>query len=156
MSFKNDVLPIFEHSCGLSSSCHGDRSDIGARGIFLGCDMATSLTCTVSPPVGPQVYPHLVGAEAGAPLETTSMPFITAGDPSMSFLMHKLDNDLCTVPGCVADNIAVAQAGDTPGSRGAGTPANWCGTFMPYNVQVLDTSARDTIRRWIKQGAMDN
>src|SRR5581483_10309892 len=53
VSFSTDVLPIFEHSCGLSSSCHGDRSDIRARGIFLGCDMATSMACIVSPPVAP-------------------------------------------------------------------------------------------------------
>lgn len=158
VSFQKDVLPIFEHSCGLSSTCHGDPSDRATRGIFLGCDMSTSMSCTVAPPVAPQVYPQLVGAMADKPLET-SMPFITPGDPSMSYLIHKMDDDLCTVTGCIAEdagNVAVAQAGDTPGSVGPNQPPNWCGVFMPYNVLVLDPATRDTVRRWIKQGAMNN
>ena len=156
VSFSTDVLPIFEHSCGLSSSCHGDRSDIGARGIFLGCDITTSMACSVSPPVAPQVYPNLAGPEAGAPLETTAMPFVTPGDPSQSYLMHKIDGDLCTVTGCVMSNAAVMQAGDEPGTAGQGQPPNWCGTPMPFNLPFIDPSQRDTIRRWIKQGALDN
>ena len=156
VSFSTDVLPIFEHSCGLSSSCHGDRSDIRARGIFLGCDMATSMACVVSPPVAPQVYPSLVGPEAGTPLETTAMPFVMPGDPEQSYLMHKIDGDVCMVTGCVTDNAAVKQAGDTPGAAGPGQPSSWCGMLMPFNLALIDPARRDTIRRWIKQGALDN
>jgi hypothetical protein len=152
VSFQNDVLPVFEHSCGISSSCHNDPSVIPTRGIFLGCDMNTSMTCAVMPPVAPKVYPHIVGATADKPLET-SMPYITPGDPSMSFLMYKMDDNLCGQMGCKANNNAVSQAGDTPAMVGA---PNWCGTFMPYNVQPLDVATRDTIRRWIAQGAKNN
>jgi hypothetical protein len=81
------------------------------------------------------------------------MPFITPGDPSQSFLMHKMDGDLCTLTGCVADNAAVTQAGDTPSAAGA---PNWCGTQMPFNLALIDPAKRDTVRRWIKQGALDN
>jgi hypothetical protein len=156
VSFSKDVLPIFEHSCGLSSSCHGDTTDRAARGIFLGCDMTTSMNCAVTPPVSPQVYPHLVGAMADKPLEETSMPYITPGDPSKSYLMLKMDDNLCSVTGCTMSNVPVTQAGDVPGSVGANQPPNWCGVFMPYNVTVLDPAVRDTVRRWIAQGAMNN
>src|SRR5271165_6652885 len=33
ISFKKDVLPLFERSCGLSSSCHYDPSNSGNLGI---------------------------------------------------------------------------------------------------------------------------
>jgi len=75
------------------------------------------------------------------------MPFVTPGDPTMSYLMHKMDDDLCVVTGCIPNNVAVSSAE---------MMAPWCGTFMPYQVMVLDTGTRDTIRRWIQQGAMNN
>jgi hypothetical protein len=72
--------------------------------------------------------------------------------------MHKLDNDLCSLQGCVTGsaNVAVGQARDTPGSGGTNDPPNWCGVFMPYQMSVLDVCRRDTIRRWIAQGAPNN
>src|SRR5258708_10665126 len=110
ISFSKDVMPIFEHSCGLSSSCHNDPTVIGTLGIFLGCDTATSMSCAVANP-GPQVYADLVGSpdagEAGAPLvplEIKSMPYVTAGGPSNNYIMHKLHNDQCTVTHRLADN----------------------------------------------------
>jgi hypothetical protein len=190
VSFKNDVLPLFEHSCGLSGSCHGEPTDVAQRGIFLGCDInsnaagcATSNSmpcqCDQTNP-GPQVYAGLVasadaGAEAGAvstPLEETCMPFITPGDPTKSYLMHKVDGDECTLTCCIPQNMAVTAAeiqeeGLVLPDGGSG----WCGQFMPYNVALLPTgpvcggtatcsapasAARDTIRAWIAQGALNN
>jgi hypothetical protein len=54
------------------------------------------------------------------------------------------------------NNTAVASAMDTPGTAGPNYPTNYCGVFMPYQVSVLEASQRDTIRRWIAQGAMNN
>jgi hypothetical protein len=167
VSFKNDVAPIFSFSCAISSSCHGGdpTQDISTRGLFLGCsaqslDAGSCYALNLDPAaLADEVYQGLVGAgDAGPnkPIETSSMPFVTAGDPSKSYLMHKLDNDLCNIQDCVMNNTAVAQAMDTPGTAGTNYPSNWCGVFMPYQVSVLEPSKRDTVRRWIAQGAMNN
>ena len=72
-----------------------------------------------------------------------AMNLITAGDPSQSFLMHKMDdthndqNLTCTAqPG--------AESGDP------------CGDTMPQGSPLLDACERDLFRRWIAQGAADN
>jgi len=171
VSFKNDVLPVFEHSCGLSMSCHAAKSDIMQRGIYLGCDInlnPTTTTCTETNP-GPDVYNGLITSPM-TPLEESCMPFVKPGDPTMSYLMHKMDGDQgCTVSCCTMNNMAVQAAEGAAGP----VPANgWCGTFMPYQVALLPTgpvcgtgsancsqpaqAARDTVRAWIKQGAMNN
>jgi hypothetical protein len=163
VSFKNDVAPILSFSCGISTSCHGGdpRQDVMVRGLFLGCtaSQVEGGTCNATGDVPTLVYQGLVGiGDAGPdkPLEITSMPFVTASDPSKSFLMHKLDNDLCNLQGCVMNNTAVNQAMDVPGSAGPNYPSNWCGVYMPYQVSVLEAQRRDVIRRWIAQGAMNN
>jgi hypothetical protein len=168
VSFKNDVMPIFEHSCGLSSSCHGDPSDVAARGIYLGCDInlnPTTTTCTATNPA-PDVYAALITTPA-QPLEESCMPFIKPGDPINSYLMHKMDGDQCVVTCCTNPNVAVMQA---EGMSGPVAADGWCGTFMPYQVMLLPagpvcggttdctkaTPTRDTVRAWIQQGAMNN
>ncbi|MGO9834524.1 MAG: hypothetical protein ACLP1X_09935 [Polyangiaceae bacterium] len=166
VSFKNDVFPIFQFSCGISSSCHGgDPSmDIAARGLFLGCSSASidAGTCMATGDEVSQVYAGLVGTAANTPIEETCMPFVMAGDPTMSYLMHKMDGDQCIVTCCKEGNAAVMAAEGM---------APWCGQFMPYQVMVLPAGpvcggstdcsqpgafARDTIRAWIAQGAMNN
>jgi hypothetical protein len=136
-AFAKDVLPIFEHSCGLGSSCHGDP--YVAR-LFLGCDSTVpGTTCTVVSP-GPQVYQAIAGKPA---VEDPSMPYVTAGDPSRSYLMHKVDGDQCTLESeCAPGNSLVA-----------GQPWPSCGLAMPQNLGLIDKGSRDTIRRWIAQGA---
>jgi hypothetical protein len=163
VSFKNDVAPILAFSCGISSSCHGGdpMQDISVRGLFLGCSAQSICegTCLAGGDITAGVYAGLVGrGDAGPdkPLEIAGMPFVTPGDPGQSYIMHKLDDDLCNLQGCVVGNAAVVGAGDTPGSAGANNPANSCGVAMPYQVSVLDVCRRDTIRRWIAQGALDN
>jgi hypothetical protein len=58
---------------------------------------------------------------------------VTPGDPSNSYLMHKLDADQCQF-------AAQCVAGD-------------CLKPMPYDVGSLTTDKRDLVRRWIAQGA---
>jgi hypothetical protein len=166
VSFKNDVFPIFQFSCGISSSCHGGdpMSDIGQRGLFLGCTDSSleAGTCTATGDGLAQVYAGLVGASANTPIEETCMPFVMPGDPTKSYLMHKMDGDQCTVTCCKPDNAAVMAAE---------MMAPWCGQFMPYQVMTLPagpvcggssdcsqpgTNSRDTVRAWIAQGAMNN
>ena len=121
VSFQNDVMPIFAASCGLSTSCHGAES--GPR-IFLGSK--TNMN-------GAAILAQTVGVPA---TELTAMSYITASDPTKSFLMHKMDGDMCTLN-------AQCVNGD-------------CGLSMPQNNDLLDVSRRDTVRRWIAQGAPNN
>jgi hypothetical protein len=189
VSFSQDVLPLFERSCGLSSSCHYDPGPtvINSLGIFLGCDIhfdagAGSVNSCMTADPGPIVYRDLVGdpdggADAGPlkPLEITGMPFVTPGNPEQSYLMHKIDGDMCALTTCVMNNPAVSMATDTPGTTGV---SNWCGSQMPYENDPLpgantgtdptaavcggssctdpSTFSANTIRAWIAQGAPNN
>ncbi len=124
VSFKTDVMPIFEQSCQ-SSSCHGiAQSPQG--GLFLGAELAKGSDSD-------KVYAGLVGKPSG---QLPSMPFVTAGDPTTSYLMHKLDGDQCMYQmSCVGRDCLKAR---------------------PYDTGALAVDTRDIVRRWIAQGAPDN
>jgi hypothetical protein len=125
VSFGNDVLPIFKQSCGLSLSCHGGSAATTGR-VFLGSNQV------MTDPT--MVHDGIVGV---ATIDLPSMPFVTAGDPSKSFLLHKMDGDQC-----LFDSQCVTLAGNPPG----------CGVSMPQDLPLLDVPSRDTVRRWIAQG----
>lgn len=134
VSFAADVTPILRSTCALTDSCHGAPSVVAESRPFLGFanpdeGMASAQT----------IIDGLVGVKS---TEDLSMNLVTAGDPSQSFLMHKLDDDQCTL---------ISQCMMGPSFR-----AN-CGVFMPYQYpDILDVATRDVIRRWIKQGARNN
>jgi hypothetical protein len=74
--------------------------------------------------------------------EDPNMDIIAAGDPEHSYLMHKLDYDECqyaTTCNATRNQLFVN-----------------CGLGMPYSSGTLDNPTRDTIRRWIAQGAKNN
>lgn len=80
------------------------------------------------------------------------MPYVTRGDPSKSYLMHKLDGDLCVLKGCIPDNPLVLGTYAMFVS-----PPPWCGGLEPYQAGgPLDDTSRDLVRRWIAQGAKNN
>lgn len=79
-----------------------------------------------------QVYGALVG-QMSAQMQ---MAFVAPGEPAMSYLIHKVDGDQCQFTAqCVAND---------------------CGKTMPYDTGALDQATRDTLRRWIAQGAQQN
>jgi hypothetical protein len=123
VSFQNDVLPILVQSCAFTS-CHGASSG-GNNGIKLGSKTQPN------DPVA--IRAGFVGVKAP---ELPTMNFVTAGDTSQSYVMHKLDGDQCKLD---------AQC----------TKAS-CQSSMPQNGDVLPVATRDTIRRWIAQGALEN
>ncbi len=132
-SFQNDVMPIFLNSCSFSG-CHNVASDMGELGaptVFLGSKTV--------PSENSGVYADIVGV---ASTELPSMDYVKAGDPENSFIMHKADGD----QGCYE---AMCPALPTD----IGPP---CGNPMPYQQATLDVTSRDTIRRWIAEGAMNN
>ncbi len=133
-SFQTDVMPIFLNSCSFSG-CHNmpsDTGELGAPTIFLGSKTV--------PGANGSVFADIVGV---ASTENPSMDYVKAGDPANSFLMHKADGDQC---------LFASSCAALPAS--AGVPA--CGDSMPMGQALIDVSARDTIRRWIAEGAMNN
>jgi hypothetical protein len=125
ISFKHDVMRLFNNSCGLST-CHGTTT-APQGGLFLGAESAMRSDAAA-------VNAMIVGRSSG---ELPSMPFVTAGDPSQSYLMHKLDGDQCQF--------------DSRCSGGS------CLSLMPSGgSQLLPSAIRDLLRRWIAQGAQDN
>jgi hypothetical protein len=134
VSFKTDVLPIFQQSCGIAgATCHGDIAgeDAGLQRPFLGLFDGGTVPATV------------ISAIVGVPSnEDPQMNEVTASSAANSFLMHKLDGDQCTLATSCAKGSTIYTT---------------CGANMPQtSLTLLDVSTRDTIRRWIAQGATSN
>ncbi len=131
VSFKTDVLPVFQRSCGVSTQCHGDASVPFQDRPFFGPNKNTTATA--------DDIAKIIAGSVGVPsaLET-SMPIITAGDPEHSFLMYKMDGEvLCGKLDCASTDA--------------------CGGIMPQGAtEPLATAERTAIRRWIAQGAANN
>lgn len=127
VSFKTDVLPTFQQSCGLSNSCHGDQAGPADRpylGPAMGI-MASAADITA-----------IFNANVNADAVHASMKIVAPGKPEASFLMYKLDGSFS------CSGVTCAAAG--------------CGTSMPQGSGALSESSRDAIRRWIAQGAQNN
>jgi len=134
VSFASDVLPVFQTSCGIAgATCHGNPM-VNAK--------ATGQPYLGMPTGGTDAGQVLAGIVGVPSAEDPQMNNVTAGQPAQSWLMHKLDGDQC---------LYAAQC------KATGNPvfAN-CGLQQPYSSGVLDLATRDTIRRWIAQGAKDN
>lgn len=131
VSFKTDVLPIFQRSCGLSDSCHGNASVPKALQPYLGPNKDTTATAENIA----QILAGIVGKKS---VTEPSMDLVAASDPEHSFLMYKLDGEvLCDKLSCAANNK--------------------CGDIMPQGYKTpMKEEERMTIRYWIAQGAANN
>lgn len=69
-------------------------------------------------------------------IELPNMSFVKPGDPRESFLMRKMDGSQCALN---------AQCEDKD-----------CGQSMPRGDELLPIEQRDTVRRWIAQGAKND
>lgn len=65
-----------------------------------------------------------------------TMSLVKPGDPRESFLMRKIDGSACVLD-------AQCKDGD-------------CGDTMPRREEIMPIETRDTIRRWIAQGAKND
>jgi hypothetical protein len=147
ISFRKDVLPIFQSSCATNgTSCHG--GDSAMQPMTVGALILGSVDGGAP---SMSVVAGLVGvgaAEAATTSFMSTMNLVTAGDPANSFLMHKMDNDQCTLESqCMAYKLAYPK----------------CGSLMPNVLDPMKMTAvqlpvaqRDIVRAWIKQGAKDN
>jgi hypothetical protein len=133
VSFRKDVMPIFHESCG---GCHKAPMNMTPHSLELGGGDAG-----VEPSA---LLTKLVGSKAA---EAPEMDLIAPGDPANSYLMHKMDNDQCTL-----------SAQCNAGTLGSKIPN--CGNAMPpvpaSMPPKLSSATRDIVRAWIHQGAQDN
>jgi hypothetical protein len=131
VSFKSDVLPVFEQSCSLSMSCHGTASSPTTSAGYQPYLGKTSMDTT------PSDVSKILMLIVGQPSPTaTNEKIVDPGHPETSFLMQKMDGTV------MCSSIQCISAG--------------CGTSMPQNVEPLPAATRDKIRDWIKQGAQNN
>jgi hypothetical protein len=135
VSFANDVLiPIFQVSCSMGgSTCHGDPSVATLPVLkrpYLGPASGTADAATIETILCGLMQPAA---------EDPSMPMVSPGSDTNSFLMHKMDDTQGTLD---------CSAGDDSGN---------CGAFMPnMAVTILPQTKRDTVRAWINEGAPNN
>ncbi len=128
VSFKADVMPIFQTSCSIGTSCHGTVSGSAGK-VFLGppvADMPTQMDLD-------GVHAQTVGVASG---KLTTLKIVEAGNPEKSFLMHKMDGELT----CADATCDAAK----------------CGVPMPFANPKLDETKLETVRLWIAQGAKND
>jgi hypothetical protein len=158
VSFKTDVLPIFQASCALSTSCHGCDPTMtpgcttGGISPFLGTPMADGtptamqIAAIISATVGKASTAQASTVDPSTMVGNPDMMIVAAGSPQTSFMMYKLDGD----PNAADPTQEVTCATLTC------TAGKTCGLAMPSGGPQLAQASRDTIRRWIAQGAMNN
>jgi hypothetical protein len=125
VSFTNDVVPIITFGCAVDT-CHGSK---GSGGLKLDDPEKSSNERAAA-----KIYPQLINQASEAHL---TMKRVVAGEPENSFLMHKLDWDMCNF------DTATCAHGD-------------CGVGMPQDGEILTEAERNTVRKWIVQGAKQN
>ena len=124
VSFKTDIVGnVFKNHCAFSG-CHGDEQIL-----FLAYPKDDTVH-TTDPGV---IITNIVNAPSK---ELPTMPYVTPGDPTNSYMMHKMDGDNCTFQAkCVNQD---------------------CIDTMPRGNDLLDVPTRDLLRRWIAQGAKND
>ncbi len=137
VTFKADVLPIFRTSCGLSASCHQSQTPPLPAEQYLGPSLS------MPAPTAAQIASILSGIVGVKSVDEPDMDVVAPGDPAHSFMMYKLDGDPTNVNGLTCPNLKCA--------------ANMsCLLAMPSGGPQLPSTERDTIRRWIAQGAKND
>jgi WD40-like Beta Propeller Repeat len=139
VSFGTDVMPIFQRGCTLSSVCHGQVNNLAEEGLYLGDNAGGTSPTTI--------HDVLVGVPSR---EDPSMNLVTAGDPSSSYLWHKVYGDQNSNPS-VARGCA-----NTPSQCTDCTTSTPCGGSQPYLGAPLGSADLCTIQSWIGQGALNN
>jgi hypothetical protein len=152
VSFKSDVIPsVFQASCAVTSSCHGQMNNVMAMNLYLGptsMDVPHPTTADIN-----TAWNAIVNVSA---LENTSMKLVAPGSTATSFLWQKVqpdpNADSATKMGCAA-----TLATNPPISCVDCTMSQPCGTFMPYlGTGQLTSDQLCTLESWITQGAMNN
>ncbi len=150
VSFKTNVLPVFQMSCTLSNECHGQMNNAPEESLYLGENSSVSATDPNA------VYMGLVGV---ASKENPSMPLIKANSLDNSFLWQKVAV-IGMDPGPSASLLAGCSAAPAPLCSDC-SPSAPCGVYMPYQGEPLTINAQGAalqcaLQSWIVQGAQNN
>jgi hypothetical protein len=138
VTFAADVLPIFRNSCGLSSACHGSQTNPSLPAQhFYGPPVSSPA------PTAAQIAAIFAGSVGVKSIDNPDMDVIDPSHPESSFMMYKIDTDPQNVAGVTCSKLTCASAGT-------------CASGMPLTGTLLPAATRDTIRRWIAQGAMND
>jgi hypothetical protein len=133
VSFSSTIVPIFQSNCTTGGNmCHGDPgvTTLAQKRPYLGPQPGA----TVAQSTLKTIWSGLMVNSA----EDPSMPLVSPGSDTNSFLMHKVDD---------TTNTLDCSTGDDDGN---------CGLPMPYTASMLPQATRDTIRAWINGGAPEN
>jgi len=128
-SFADDVIPIFQTSCALSSKCHQSG---GSAEEDLALGLPSSMTMDSDQITA--VHAAIVNVDANR----ADMKLVVPGDPAGSFLLAKCeytDFTVCSTVTCSAKG---------------------CGGLMPASSNKLDEADLNTLRAWIQDGAKNN
>jgi hypothetical protein len=139
VSFKTDVIPVFQQSCTLSSECHGQMNNVPEESLYLGENAGGTNAGTV--------YSMIVGVPAK---EIPSMNLVTAGDLDNSYLWHKINDSMTDL-----QNLG-SQCMMAPTACSDCRTGQPCGSTMPYPSGTIDPTFACTIQNWISNGAQNN
>jgi hypothetical protein len=163
VSFVGDVMPIFVHSCAFSG-CHITPPPIDGGPPPGNLEFLFVQDHTV--PIAMYARQAYDGIVSKPTIEVPTMNFVTPGDPANSFLMRKMDFALCDLADkCAADNPLFNkynrpdQAYPAPNGCGVGMPPDLlddAGAMQPLVDALGMPTQRETVKRWIAQGAMFN
>ena len=115
-TFSQDVVPLFQGSCGFGSGCHGTAQPAGHVQLTLGSGDAATLLARLKE----------------KSVREPSLPLVDPGNPSGSFLLHKVTGDYTGLP-CAPSA---------------------CGERMPQRSTSLPQESLDMLELWIQQGAV--
>lgn len=135
VTFAADVLPIFQTSCG-QSVCHGSQTEPLPAEHFYGPPVGTTATTA-------QIAAIFAGSVGQKSVDEPDMDVIDPGHPESSFMMYKIDADPMNPDGVTCSKLACVAA-------------QTCVSGMPLSGTQLPAATRDTIRRWIAQGAKND
>jgi hypothetical protein len=140
VSFSSQIQPILQGSCGVGGpTCHGQSGSGSAQNLYLAEPKANA--DGLGDPT--TILKGIVGV---ASLEVPTMDIISAGDPTNSYLMHKIDGDFASIMSeCAPISNPFPNAITVP-----------CGVQMPQSSPPLLTSEATLIWDWIAQGAQNN
>lgn len=117
LSYAEDIQPIWDANC--VTGCHAPPDQGGNPAAIVLLHDESS-------------YDRLVDQFAA----TATIPYVTPGEPTESYLMHKLDGSQTIDPAV------------------GGCDCNGGGSTMPLGATQLDLEVRNRVRTWIEQGAM--
>jgi hypothetical protein len=155
VSFKTDVMPIFQRSCTLVT-CHGSENDNNPsppqEGLLLGDNTPGSTTgLPVVAATAAMVYQGLVNV---ASVEDPKVLLIKPSDTADSYLIQKLNGNLSAyLTDCAAAPMSCTQ---TQANCSSTAP---CGIEMPSGASAwptTDMADLATVTDWVSQGALNN